>query len=177
MAETSGSTAPDGTLGWLIDKAVEWELMARDTYASLSKSFVSQPAIRDFWREMSLEEAHHAEVCVAARRALPQRRLAEAVDAKARKDARAIDALWARVRDGHFETLDDAYEAAQELEGSEINSVFRFVALGLYDDAAKRAMLEAQLEQHVGGLEEFGRTYDRVLRKSIPIRPVGDDAG
>ena len=164
------------TLAWLIDKAIAWELMAHDLYASLSDAFRSQPGISGFWQQMSDDESGHADACRSARRALSAGRLSETIDRTEREHARLVDATWAEVRERHIETLDDAYEAAHELESSEINTVFRLLTLSLFGDSARRDMLAAQLDEHVGKLDEFGRLHDKAYRSGVQVDDAGRDA-
>jgi Rubrerythrin len=165
--------ATEGTLGWLIDKAIAWENMARDLYATLPEAFASQPAIGRFWQQMSDDESEHAKILKRIRAAMPPGRLSEPVEQEERERVRSIDWLWSRVGAQEMVTLDDVYELAHELESSEINTVFRFVALGYYDEAERRNALVGLLDRHVNGLEDFGRTYGKARRRRLAITHGG----
>ena len=165
---------PQETLGSLIDKAIVWETMARDLYASLSAAFAAQPEAAALWHQMSLDEAHHADVCETVRATLTASRLSEPIGPDHHRQIHAVDALWAAVASRTIRTLDDAYETAHELEASEINVVFRLVTLGVFDDPLRERVLAAQLDEHVHRLDTFGRTCGRTCRRLILL---GADEG
>jgi rubrerythrin len=165
----------DETLGWLIEKAVDWECAARDFYVSLTDSFASEPEISAFWRGMSEQESQHAAAYRSIERSIEGCRLSEAIGPEELDYARSVDALWVEVGTQRIETLDEAYELAHVLEGSEVNTVFRMVVLSRMSNAERRDALAAELDDHLDRLTEFGRLYDKPHRCAVAIDHGGSE--
>jgi rubrerythrin len=157
----------ENTTGWLLETAIGWERQAADYYSSLASAFSGEPGVSNFWLRMSADEDSHAESLEEIRAAVSAARLEESISRDERAMVGAGDALFVRMSSARVETLDDAYEMAHELEGSEINSVFRVITLGIADDPAVREALLRQADVHVERLTEFGRLFDRAHRMAI----------
>jgi hypothetical protein len=65
-------------------------------------------------------------------------------------------------------TLDDAYEAAHELEFSEINSVFKILATEYISEKTRRQATISQLGDHIEKLMTFNDNFgEKTWRKGI----------
>jgi hypothetical protein len=73
----------------------------------------------------------------------------------------------AEIRSEKITTLDDAYELANRLESSEINSVFQMLVLDKLDPDTRRELLRSQFEEHVARLAELRRTFTREERRAL----------
>lgn len=157
------------TFGWLIERAVSWERTAQGLYESLAAAFPSYPAVRDFWLQMSADEIRHAVTLQGIRDALSEERLARPISGADAAFAESVDELLADCAGRTLVTLDDAYELANELEGSEINTVFRLVMMDSLKDASKRTLIKVQFDVHTERLATFAQTYGPAIRKDIAL--------
>ncbi len=86
----------------------------------------------------------------------------------------SVDSLVWSIR-----TLQDAYEIANELEHSEMNSVFEFLISYFIEDSETQTFLRAQLTDHVGRLMiEFPRHVGTgTFRRTIIPGEDGSNSG
>ena len=154
-------------LGWLIERAISWETAAAELYLGLAELFSSPPEVAEFWELMSRDERLHARLLATLRDSLPAERLAEPLSRADLESVGSVEQLLETVSAARLDTLDDAHDIAHDLESSEVNTIFSLVMRSAVDSAARRTLIAAQLDEHVGRLTEFGATFDAEMRRSI----------
>ncbi len=162
---------------WLFERAMAWESAARDLYAMMAQWFPQEPRASCFWQELSGDESRHVEFLRETRAALSGDQLSAPLGQKESEIARQVEALLKRVRAEELETLDDAYELAHDLESSEINLVFRMLAVDTLADPERQNFLLTQVNEHLERLKRFSKDFKVIQRKLIPIRRVGPAPG
>jgi rubrerythrin len=154
------------TLAEVIERAAGLETQLREVYESFAELFSAEPEAASFWQEMAEGERVHASQLVETLSAYSPERLAEQADLKL---VSAVDGVEEAVREARgvpVVTLDDAYEVAHMLESSEINTVFGLLVAMPSDTQSVSTLVAAQFDEHLAGLAEFGKSFDREARKS-----------
>ncbi len=82
---------------------------------------------------------------------------------------RSVGDTFSRIRVTRLGTLDDVYEAAHEMESSELNTVFKVIGMQVADYHEGRELLAAQLDEHTEKLISFGRSMSRAQRASVRV--------
>jgi rubrerythrin len=159
-----------GTIGHLIELAIQGEKLAEAFYLRLEKKFSRYPDVAQFWNSYASEENGHARWLARLRERVGEDRLnqpaePEVLQQAERALATPIEPLLAGIR-----TLQDAYNTANELEHSETNTVFEFLISHFAEDAQSHAFLREQLNEHVGRLMiDFPKQLGTgSLRRGIP---------
>ncbi len=160
----------DATIEYLIERAISWEIAARDLYVTLSEAFPSQPSVAETWRQMAIDESAHAAILRDTRASLPESRLAEHLGTAETALIESVEGQLAQVRAAKLRTLDDAYELAHGLESSEVNTVFQLVVSFHAEDVGTEALIDAQLEEHIGRLTRLADQFDRAARRSMVLQ-------
>jgi rubrerythrin len=160
----------DATIAQLLDRAISWELTARDLYAALSKSFPSYPDVEDTWKQMAVDESRHASILRETRDVLSQSALSRPLDAAEAALIVSAEAELARAAALELRTLDDAHELAHRLESSEVSTVFQLLVSCRTDDFANKALLDAQFDGHIDRLKRLTDGFDRPTRRSIVLQ-------
>lgn len=154
------------TLAEVIERAAALESQMREVYETFAGLFAALPEASGFWQEMAEEERIHESLLVETLVSYPSEKL---VEPAGRALVAAIDGVEETLRDAlgvSIATLDDAYEVAHMLEGSEINTVFGLLTAMPPDTRSASELIAAQFDEHLDGLKEFGKTFDREFRKS-----------
>ncbi len=165
------------TFDWLFDLAIAWETVVRDMYATLARCFPKEPDVSRFFQELSEDESRHAEILQEARGALSGDRLSTLLDDEELEIVRQAGALLKRIRHEELVTLDDAYEAAHELEKSEINLVFRMLTEKSFAGLGRQGLILAAMDEHLERLERFGQQFNAAYRRLIPIKRAAAGSG
>jgi hypothetical protein len=140
-------------------------------YGQLARRFDHHREVFDFWKGMQADEIGHAEALDQIRAALTAADLARPVDAKTWSGAADLERFLARDRVGPVKTLDDAYLLAHEIEFSEINAIFKFLAAKSIPFEDRADFVISQLSQHQEKITSFGRTFgDRAWRRRIAAK-------
>ena len=174
---TSTASLPS-TIAALFETAIGIERKAAAFYADMASAFHHVPEVSDFWQQLHREEIEHENILRGVYASLPPEMLAgppepllaiQVTDACRLIDAVAVDAVL---------TLDDAYELAHDLEFSEVNAVFKLLAMaGVPTETHSRFVID-HIERHQHHLMEFGHAHGgRPWRRSIQARHAGPDAG
>jgi rubrerythrin len=158
-----------GTIGHLIELAIQSEKLAEKFYRRLAGKFSHYPEIEKFWNDYASEENGHTRWLEILRQRAGAERLNSLADVDilaqaVRSILTPIDTLLAKIK-----TLQDAYEIANELEHSETNTVFEFLISYFAEDEQSQTFLRAQLNDHVGRLMiDFPNRYGTgTLRRGI----------
>jgi rubrerythrin len=159
------------TIEWLFERAISFESKACDFYATLAELFGHTPKVRHFWEEMSNDESRHVDMLREIRNTMPRSRLSEHVGEKERSSALKVAALLKGDLVARVTTLGDACELAHEIENSEVNAIFRILAVDSVADRSRREFLSAQIDEHLerlmGFSQEFKADYRSVVGSQI----------
>ena len=141
-----------GSVEHLIELAIQSERLTETFYRRLARKFSEYPPVEQFWNNYAAEENGHARWLEGLRGRLDADRLAEPADPQALEQAeQAARIPLDPILDG-IKNLQDAYEAANELEHAETNAVFELLIGYFPGDPQTQAFLRAQLNEHVGRL-------------------------
>lgn len=155
------------TLEQLISQSICWESQMRDLYIGYAKAFTASSVVYEFWKQMAIDESAHGAALGRILRSMSRDRLLVPVDSGVEDMAVQCARVLEVARMTEICTLDDAYDVAHMTESSEINTVFQLVLAMSLEDEATRLLLSDQLVDHVGRLNEFGRTHRRSAREGI----------
>lgn len=157
-----------GTMADLFDLLLQSERQTERFYMGLMEMFLHEPTAAEVWWEMSAEEAMHMWLLEKAREAVAAAgRLAEPVDAAIMAEARRLASFspenrWARIRN-----LEDAYEAAHEVEGLEFDALLEPIMLDFFPGDIRNRLARSQLDRHQDPLK---RLRTREWRLSVDAR-------
>lgn len=159
------------TVSDLFDLGIALEKRAAKIYDALSRSFPHFSKVQAFWEGMKADEILHAETLERIRDALPAADLLRKVDSKIWAEAREIERFLSGDRLGPIETLEDAYMLAHEIEFSEVNTIFKFLAEKAVPFEARAEFVLSQITHHQDKITSFDRRLgSRAWRKRIAIR-------
>ena len=140
------------TMRELFQMAIAAERAAETLYHGFQAQFAHHPAAADFWAAYAAQEDSHAQ-CIER---LQKEQTAEQLAAPAhpRVLSQVRQALTFSVEDAlaEIETLEDAYQLANELESAETNAIFDFLITNFSTDTKAQAFMRAQLKDHVAKL-------------------------
>ncbi len=159
-----------GTIGHLIELAIQGERINQAIYLRFGKKFERYPEVAAFWNSYAGEENGHAGWLAQLRERAGVDRLNQLADPDILQQAqRALTRSVEELLDG-ITDLQDAYELANELEHSETNTVFEFLINYFAEDAQTQTFLRAQLNDHIGRLTKSFPEHLRsaTLRRGIP---------
>ena len=129
--------------------------------------------LSDFWDELVKDEKRHATTLQDVKKLLTLEQLLTSSDKKMWDDVASIQRLLNKDLVGAIKTLDDAYELAHELEFSEVNAVFKFLAAELIPSEERKKFVVTEIKQHQQKLLDFSRNFgDRNWRKGINIQRI-----
>ena len=137
------------TVDELFDMAIKVEKATGEVYSRLQAKFAPHPDVVRFWRSYAAAEAGHARWLGRIREALNPGQLAAPADEQvAAAVHRLLMAPIERTLQG-IETLEDAYQLANEIESGETNVVFDFLITHFASDAQAQSLIRSQLRDHV----------------------------
>ena len=158
----------DKTMERLLDAAIEIECKAAGIYQALSEQFAQIPGLSAFWQSLNQDETEHAAILKDTRMLLSQAQLSMQPSDKMWEDMVAIQRMMDQDPLAAVQTLDDAYELAHEMESSETNAIFRFLAAECIPSGVRKELVYAVLERHLKKLADFtGNFGDREWRQGI----------
>jgi hypothetical protein len=137
------------TVDELFDMAIKAEEIAEELYRHFQASFASQPDAARFWRAYAAAEVGHALVLKRIREGLSPEHLAAPADAETAAAAQRLLKFPVEKALQEVETLEDAYQLANEIESGETNVVFEFLIVHFASDAQAQALIRSQLRDHV----------------------------
>jgi len=155
------------TVAQFFDRAISWERAAEVFYSALAEMFVANLAARDIWLKMAADEALHVTLLETGLANLADDERVQALTSHQFDVAESIERELAEIRSEKITTLDDAYELANRLESSEINSVFQMLVLDKLDPDMRSELVRLQFEEHVARLAELRRTFTREERRAL----------
>lgn len=159
----SGATMAD-----LFDLLMQSERATERFYMGLVEMFLHEPTAAEVWWEMSADEGMHMWLLEKAREAVAAAgHLNEPVDPTVLSEARRMasfspEKLWARIRN-----LEDAYEAAHEVEGLEFDAILEPIMLDVFPGDIRNRLARSQLDRHQDPLK---RLRTREWRLTVEAR-------
>src|SRR5512143_3829973 len=102
----------------LFEYAIAAEHYAREVYRELARIFAADPRVAAFWQRYAAEEMGHARWLEQLLKKLPPETYNAPADLDKLEAARHIIKMPLSKVLAKVETLEDAYQAAHELEGS-----------------------------------------------------------
>ena len=161
------------TFGELFDQAIKMENEAASIYTEFSRLFSHIPEISAFWQGMVDDEILHAKTLEDIRKSLTRQQLLSPADKDMWENVARIQRMLSKDFIGSIETLNDAYELAHNLEFSEVNAIFEFLASEFIPSQKRKEFIILQITQHLQKLSDFRRYFGgRDRRKGITIRRV-----
>ncbi|MGB9872803.1 MAG: hypothetical protein ACPLYD_14255 [Anaerolineae bacterium] len=157
----------NGTVAELLDLLYTGEKSTERFYMGLAEMFLHEPVAAGVWWEMAAEEALHMWLIEKAREALTPEQLAtpvapEMLEAARTRAAFSPEKLWASIQ-----TLEDAYQAAHEVEGLEFDAILEPIMLDFFPNDIRNRLARSQLHQHQ---QPLGQLRTREWRLAIERR-------
>jgi rubrerythrin len=154
------------TVAQFFDRAIAWERAAEGLYSGLAEMFAADLSARDIWLRMAADEAFHVTLLEAGLARLTGDDRARALMPYHMDVVDSIERELAEIAGETVVTLDDAYELANRLESSEINSVFQVLVLDKLEPDTRAALVRSQFEEHVARLTEMRQVFTREERRA-----------
>ncbi len=158
------------TIDLLLENAIEVEYKAAHFYGTLSKLFLQVPGLSTFWQSMKADELEHANMLHEARKMMSPEQLLQDPGRKIWKDMANVQLLLSKDLLAEINTLEDAYQLSYNLEFSEINTIFQFLAVESIPSERLKALIHSMIDGHLKKISDFTRTFgDSDWRKSIAV--------
>jgi len=159
------------TIELLFEHAIENEYSAAQIYKRLSKLFSHVPGLSDFWDELFQDEIRHTNILKDLQKLLTPEQLLTPADKKMWDNVTKIRRMLSKDLVEPIKTLDDAYELAHELECSEVNTVFQFLAAEFLPSGEQQKQVVSEITIHQQKLFDLNRHFgDRNWRRGIAIQ-------
>jgi rubrerythrin len=157
----------------IFDRAIEIENKAANIYREFSQLFSHIPEISVFWKRLTKDEKQHADILQDVRRSLSREQLLSPCDKEISEKVPGIQRFLSKDLTASIKNLDDAYELAHELEYSEVNDIFQFLAAEFAQYETRKQFVVSEITRHQQKLMDFGRNFgDRNRRREISIHAV-----
>ena len=156
------------TVDYIFQQAIKAEYKSRYIYVNFSKMFTHTPEVSAFWIKLAQDEEHHAKALKKTQESLTNEQLNQVADQELLINIKKVLTVLEEIHLDQINTLDDANEAAHELEFSEINSVFKILATEFISEKTRRQATVSQLGNHIEKLITFNENFgDKTWRKGI----------
>ena len=153
--------------------AISLEKRAEAFYFGLSNKFSDYSEVSEFWKGMMKDEIQHARALQKSFDSLTEEERLLPVDvAGISYSDNEMQGYLSLCDLQRVKNLDDAYEAAYNLEFSEINSKVKSLLRKFMKSEDTKYFILSVLEHHVSKLEEFSKSFgdenfrQRILAKS-----------
>ena len=164
-------TASEQTIELLLEYAIEVEYKAAHVYGTLSKLFPHVPGLDAFWQGMKEDELGHAKVLHDTRKLMTPEQLLQDPGRRIWKDMANVQLMLSEDLFANVNTLEDAYQLAYDLEFSEVNAIFQFLAVECIPSETLKGFIRSMIDDHLKKVSEFSRTYgDKSWRSGIHVR-------
>lgn len=141
------------TVSDLIGLAIQVENTCRALYEGLEKKFAHTPEIASYWHGFAREEAGHARWLEDLRAKSSAAQLEKKADVETLQRAQQALEFSSAQSAKNIHNLEDAYQIANELENSEVNTIFEFLITNYAGDPGTIAFLRTQLNTHTANLQ------------------------
>jgi len=147
------------TFSELLNASIAAEDAAQKTYLAFKSMFLSHPDIAAFWQAMADDEEQHARILAGIHGRVSIEDLTVNVDIEMAEQAYKLQTLEVLGLTESVGNLDDAYRVAFELESSEINTVFNFLAIRFLSADESHRIVSEVIDRHLLRLAEFSRRF------------------
>ena len=159
------------TLDALFGVAISLENLAAAVYGRFSIWFGHVGPVAAFWKMMQADEHEHAAVLEKIRASLSREELDSPADPKLWVEAVNLQRFLSGQPAGPINSLEDAFELAHEIEFSEVNTIFRFLATRFVPFKARSEFVLSQITRHQKKISSFSREFGgRAWRLRIQAR-------
>ena len=159
------------TMAQIFGQAIEIEIKAASMYKKYTELFSHIPEISAFWRELTADEMDHAKTLRAIHISLTEEQLQVPCNSELLEKVVATRRMLNNDLTASINNLDEAYELAHELEFSEINAIFKFLAVKLVSNVEREQFIVSHIGQHQQKLLDFkSRFGDQAWRKGISTK-------
>lgn len=147
---------PEARMSQLLDLLMASERATERFYMGLVEMFLHEPTAAEVWWEMAAEEALHVWLLEKAREAVAAAgHLEDPVAPALLEEAQRLAAfspekLWARIHN-----LEDAYQAAHEVEGMEFDALLEPLLLDIFPGDIRNRLARSQLDRHQDPLKRL----------------------
>lgn len=152
-------TFSDESVDQLFDLAIKAESLARDLYLGLARKFAGYPEVVKFWQQVAADEVYHAHKLREIRAATSPEQLAAPADPNVLIQARHIGHFSVEKALASIHDLEAAFNLVNDLENSEINTIFEFLITTFNHDATAVSFVLSQLRQHLNRFMEFPNQF------------------
>lgn len=142
------------TINELLELAIAIENATDVFYRGLAAMFAHEPEVERFWRHYADAEAGHARWIANMRAQLDEAKLRQPANVDMVKLARQCLRVSPESRLQMISNLEEAYQAAIEIENSETNAIFEFLIADFALTSRSGEFLRSQLHNHMDELEK-----------------------
>lgn len=162
-----------GTIADLFQLAIQAEKDSAKAYRRLAQMFSHEPEVADFWAAYAAEEDGHAHWLQDLEADSNPDKLSQPVDAEMIETARQVARFPVDAALRKVQTLEDAYQLANEMEHSEINVVFQFLIDNFDTREDTYQFVRSHLHDHVAKLMTGfpGAFKNAAARRKLEARP------
>lgn len=150
----------DRNLKSLFEHAIDIEMSAAKIYRLYEKLFHHIPDVAKLWMSMAQDEIKHAEVLKESFESLPQSVLDTSPGQLMWQNMVSVKQAMKNHMNTQVENLDDALDIAHQMESSEINAIFKFLAVEHFSDSVRESFIESELMDHQKKLVDFSEVYN-----------------
>lgn len=133
----------------LFELSIALERAAESFYRALAQMFAHEPEVFRFWKNYADEEAGHARFLEDLRRKLSEAQLSRPVELSMLETARQQLRYLSGKSLEDLHNLEEAYQAAVEIENSETKTIFEFLGTDFALTRRSGKFLREQLHNHV----------------------------
>jgi rubrerythrin len=152
----------------IFQSVIEIEKMAAEIYEEFAKLFSDFPKIADFWKGMNRDEIDHAKWLIEMKESLPEEVLSSSPDYDLILKVHSIKKSLGEYSEKKINSLDDAYELANDIESSEVNNLFRLFTHKFISSEDKKNFILSEINDHQLKTMNFPKNFgDKILRKEI----------
>jgi rubrerythrin len=162
----------ENTIQVLCELAISWETQAHDLYINFANLFNHEPKVSAFWIQMSKDESEHIKVLKDILKSIPTEKLLMALGNEQWNSVIRVEELIKDASTRIIQTLADAYEVAQQLEMSEVNTLFKMFVNNYLPDKEGHQFILSEVAEHVERLMRFGDEYTQSQKRHLKVRSI-----
>ncbi len=159
------------TIAQLFEHAIIIENKAAEIYNAFSRLFSHIPEVSAFWDGLKQDEILHADTLTEIFESLTLEQLQSPTEKQLWDNMTTVYGLANKDLISPVKNLDDAYETTHQLEFSEVNVIYKFLAIEFIPFEERSNFLLEGIDKHEKKLMDFSRDFgDRAWRKQILIQ-------